>query len=82
MRTEGFEVLVHEVMEAMTTLPCLSESFTDAGTCSWTFGSSTPTAAGLPPSCSQCSLVVVLLLVVVEAAAAAADLGLISEGSA
>src|SRR5580692_2862493 len=51
--TEGFEVLVQEVMAAITTLPCLSESLTLRETCSWTFGSSEPMAAGLPPSCSQ-----------------------------
>src|SRR5436305_14726792 len=53
MSTEGLEVLVQEVMAAMTTLPCWRESLTDSGTCSRTFGSWTPTAAGLPPSCSQ-----------------------------
>src|SRR5438309_10638148 len=81
MSTEGFEVLVHDVMAAITTLPCLSEFCTEAGTCSCTLGSSTPTAAGLPPSCSQCSLVVVLLTAAAVVAAAAA-FGLISEGSA
>ena len=34
MSTEGFEVLVHEVIAAITTLPCFSESFTEAETCS------------------------------------------------
>ncbi len=32
--TDGFDVFVHEVIAAMTTLPCFKESFTDAGTCS------------------------------------------------
>src|SRR5580700_10771730 len=53
MRTEGFEVLVQEVIAAMTTLPCLIDFAEFAETCSITLGFSTPIAAGLPPSCSQ-----------------------------
>src|SRR6266576_3873492 len=77
MRTEGFDVLVHEVIAAMTTLPCLSESFTEAGTCSWTFGSSTPIAPGLPPSCSHRGPFAAAGAVVLAAA-----FGLIHEGNA
>src|SRR5580698_9814969 len=76
--TEGFEVFVQEVIAAITTLPCFKEFFTEAETCSCTFGSSTPIAAGLPPSASQ------RFSVPLFAAAAAAGLvfGLISEGNA
>ena len=79
--TEGFEVLVQEVIAAMTTLPCFSESFTRSGNMLMNLGSSTPTAAGLPPSCSQrshcCSTEQWLVV-----AAVLADFGLISEGRA
>src|SRR5713226_3623408 len=51
--TDGFEVFVQLVIAAITTLPCFSADFTSGGTCSSTLGSSTPTAAGLPPSASQ-----------------------------
>ena len=75
--TDGFEVLVQDVMAAMTTLPCFSESLTLCGTCSWTLGSSTPMAAGLPPSCSQRAE-----LVAADPLVFAPVLGFISEGRA
>src|SRR5260370_41655526 len=78
MSPDGFEVLVHEVIAAIPTLPCFSESFTAAGTCSCTLGSSTPIAAGLPPSCSHFALFAAVVVV----AAVLADFGLVSEGKA
>src|SRR5271165_2279131 len=78
MRTEGFEVLVQLVMAAMTTLPCLREFLTEAVTCSWTLGSSTPTDVGLPPSASQRSL----FITPEGGPDLAAELGLMSEGRA
>src|SRR5215471_4525119 len=80
--TEGFDVLVQEVIAAITTLPWRNAFFTSGGTCSCTFGSSTPMAAGLPPSCSQCSLVVFLFAVIAGAGTLAADFGLNSDGNA
>src|SRR5208282_5711045 len=76
--TDGFDVFVQLVIAAITTLPCCS-AWPFVETCSWTFGSSTPTAVGLPPSCSQ-------RLTLNEASAgtatAALAFGLISEGNA
>src|ERR1700721_2969374 len=80
-------------MAAITTLPCLSEFFTSAETCSCTFGSSTPMAVGLPPSDSQLlalarATVPLLSKSVLPKSARTgaptvfADFGLISEGNA
>src|SRR5208282_795207 len=76
--TDGFDVFVQLVIAAITTLPCCS-AWPFVETCSWTFVSSTPTAVGLPPSCSQ-------RLTLNEASAgtatAALAFGLIREGNA